>query len=79
MSTPNYEDAVAITREIHWVGFYDQQAHLHCNPYRLMDDEGSVLFDPGSIPHLPSKPYRKLDLAQRIRLVLDAETTGEAH
>jgi flavorubredoxin len=62
MSTPNYEDAVAITREIHWVGFYDQQAHLHCNPYLLMDDEDNVLFDPGSIPHFPIVMRKVIDL-----------------
>lgn len=62
MSNPNYEDAVAITREIHWVGFYDQQAHLHCNPYLLMDDEDNVLFDPGSIPHFPIVMRKVIDL-----------------
>jgi flavorubredoxin len=58
----NYDDAVAITREIHWVGFYDEQARLHCNPYLLMDEEDIILFDPGSIPHFPIVMRKVIDL-----------------
>ena len=53
MMTYNYDEAVPITREIFWVGFYDSEAKLHCNPYLLIDDKDVVLFDPGSIPHFP--------------------------
>ena len=62
MSKPKYEDAVAITREIHWVGFYDEQARLHCNPYLLANEEDIVLFDPGSIPHFPIVMRKVIDL-----------------
>ena len=58
----DYEDAVAITREIFWVGFYDREAQLHCNPYLLMDEEDVVLFDPGSIPHFPIVMRKVIDL-----------------
>jgi len=50
----NYDNALAVTREIYWVGFYDEESSLHCNPYLLINDDGDVvLFDPGSIPHFP--------------------------
>jgi flavorubredoxin len=49
----NYDEAVPVTRELYWVGFYDSDANLHCNPYLLIDDKDVVLFDPGSIPHFP--------------------------
>lgn len=62
MKISDYDDAVAITREIFWVGFYDQEAHLHCNPYLLIDDEDVVLFDPGSIPHFPIVMRKVIDL-----------------
>lgn len=62
MSKLNYNDAVAVTREIHWVGFYDQQLHLHCNPYLLIDEDDIILFDPGSIPHFPIVMRKVIDL-----------------
>lgn len=45
--------AIAITRDIHWVGFFDADADLHCNPYLLLDGDEAVIIDPGSIPHFP--------------------------
>lgn len=53
MGNPNYDEAVPITRDIHWVGFSDTVARLHCNPYLLIDEGDIVLFDPGSIPDFP--------------------------
>ncbi len=53
MKKVGYDNAVDITREICWVGFYDKEANFHCNPYLLFDDDEVVLFDPGSIPHFP--------------------------
>jgi flavorubredoxin len=47
------ENPIAITREIYWVGFYDEEADMHCNAYLLVDDQEAILFDPGSIPHFP--------------------------
>ena len=62
MKTYNYDDAVPITRDIHWVGFYDKEANLHCNPYLLVDDDDVVLIDPGSIPHFPIVMRKVIDL-----------------
>ena len=39
MAVINYEDAVAITDDIYWVGFHDQDTNLHCNPYLFIDDQ----------------------------------------
>jgi len=58
----NYDDAIAVTRDIHWVGFEDRAAALHCNPYLLIDDDDVVLFDPGSIPHFPIVMRKVIDL-----------------
>ncbi len=56
------DNSIAITRDIHWVGFYDKEANLHCNPYLLIDEEEVVLIDPGSIPHFPIVMRKVIDL-----------------
>ena len=52
----NYDNAINILHDTYWVGFYDESADLHCNPYLLID-HGDVIFrktmgkwgiDPGS-------------------------------
>ncbi|MGD8886087.1 MAG: MBL fold metallo-hydrolase [Gammaproteobacteria bacterium] len=62
MKDMDFDEAIAVTRDIHWVGFYDQEARLHCNPYLLIDDQDVVLFDPGSIPHFPVVMRKIIDL-----------------
>lgn len=62
MPSQDYENAVPITRDIYWVGFYDEKANLHCNPYLLIDGEEAVIFDPGSIPHFPIVMRKIIDL-----------------
>ena len=64
MRSTDYSNNVAITREIYWVGFYDEEAHLHCNPYLLIDEQDVVLFDPGSIPHFPIVMRKVIDLVK---------------
>jgi flavorubredoxin len=69
----NYDDPVAITRDISWIGFYDEPAHLHCNPYILFDDDGEVvLIDPGSVPHFPIVMRKVIDLTppENITLII---------
>ena len=57
----DYNNAIAVTRDIHWVGYYDQEAQLHCNPYILVDEDDIVLFDPGSVPHFPVVMRKVID------------------
>ncbi len=47
----DYRNPIAVTRDIHWVGFAEEGSSLHCNPYLMLDKDDVVLFDPGSIPH----------------------------
>jgi flavorubredoxin len=58
----DYQNNIAVTREIHWIGFYDDTANFHCNPYLLIDEKDVVLFDPGSIPHFPIAMRKIIDL-----------------
>ena len=58
----NYDNSVAVTPEIHWVGYPDDKVDLHCNPYLLFDGDDVVLFDPGSIPHFPIVMRKVMDL-----------------
>ena len=58
----DYNSPVAATREIYWVGFYDEKAHLHCNPYLIIDDEDIIFIDPGSIPHFPIVMRKVMEL-----------------
>ena len=62
MKNMDFDEAIAVTRDIHWVGFFDKEANLHCNPYLLIDDSDVILFDPGSIPHFPVVMRKIIDL-----------------
>ncbi len=64
MADINYNNAVSVQRDIHWIGFYDEEANLHCNPYLIIDDDDIVLFDPGSIPHFPIVMRKIIDLVK---------------
>jgi len=58
----DYNNAIAVTREIYWVGFYDEEAHLHCNPYLIIDKDEIVFIDPGSVPHFPVVMRKVMDI-----------------
>jgi len=62
MREMDYSNAIPVTRDIHWIGYYDEEAQLHCNPYLLIDDQDVILFDPGSIPHFPIVMRKVIDL-----------------
>lgn len=44
----DYSDFVEIAEGTYWVGFADQKAGLHCNPYLITDGDEAVLIDSGS-------------------------------
>ena len=44
------EGAVEIAEGVYWIGFYDEQAGLHCNPYLIIDNDEAMVIDGGSRP-----------------------------
>lgn len=50
LATQDLNGAVALARDIYWVGRYDPETELHCNSYLIVDEQDVVLIDPGSIP-----------------------------
>lgn len=50
----NYDRPVQIAEGIYWVGFYDRESGLHCNPYLIIDGDEAVLLDGGSRPDFPT-------------------------
>ncbi|EGG99429.1 hypothetical protein imdm_1113 [gamma proteobacterium IMCC2047] len=62
MRKSDVNEVIAITREIYWIGFYEESSKLHCNPYLLLDDDEAVVFDPGSIPDFPVIMRKVIDL-----------------
>jgi len=50
----NYDDPIKIAENIYWVGFYDEETGLHCNPYLIVDGDEAVVIDGGSRPDFPT-------------------------
>ncbi|GAB4268590.1 MAG: MBL fold metallo-hydrolase [Candidatus Rifleibacteriota bacterium] len=50
----DYSQPIEIANGVYWVGFYDREAHLQCNPYLILDNEEAVLIDGGSRPDFPT-------------------------
>ena len=50
----DYERAIRIAEDTYWVGFYDMESGLHCNPYIIIDGEEAVVIDGGSRPDFPT-------------------------
>jgi flavorubredoxin len=44
------ESSVEIAEGVYWIGFYDEQAGLHCNPYLIVDNDEAMVIDGGSRP-----------------------------
>ena len=44
----DYLQPIEIAQGIHWVGYSDDNASLHCNPYLIVEDDEAVLIDGGS-------------------------------
>lgn len=48
MEILNYDEPIEIAEGIYWVGFVDEEAGLHCNPYLIIEGNEAVLIDAGS-------------------------------
>ena len=46
----DYDNPVEIAAGIYWVGFFDPQTGLHCNPYLIVDNDEALVIDGGSRP-----------------------------
>ena len=42
------DDTIEIAEGVYWVGFADENAGFHCNPYLIVDNDEAVLIDSGS-------------------------------
>lgn len=43
-----YQQPIEIAKGIYWVGFYDDEYFLHCNPFLIIEGDEAVLIDGGS-------------------------------
>ncbi len=48
MSDYNYSGPIEVDSGIFWVGFADDNAGLHCNPYLIVEEDEAILIDGGS-------------------------------
>ncbi|MBU0504414.1 MAG: MBL fold metallo-hydrolase [bacterium] len=62
----NYEyvEPIEITENIYWVGYYDQKASFHCNPYLIIDNDEAILVDPGSFTDYPTVMSKVLSVVE---------------
>ncbi len=60
----DYDQAVEIAEGVYWVGYYDENAELYCNPYLIVDDGEGIVIDPGCIPHFPIVARKIVSLIQ---------------
>jgi len=69
----NLDEAVEIAPNTYWVGFYDKDAVLPCNPYLLLDGDEAVIIDPGSVPHFPIVATKIVSVVnpQRISTIIE--------
>jgi len=43
----DFDDFIEIADGIYWVGFADEHAGFHCNPYLIVDNDEAVIIDSG--------------------------------
>jgi len=43
----DYDDFIEIAEGVYWVGFADECAGFHCNPFLIVDNDEAVLIDSG--------------------------------
>jgi len=54
MARKKYNEAIEIAPDVYWVGYYDETANFHCNPYLVVSGGEAILIDPGSNPNFPT-------------------------
>jgi flavorubredoxin len=50
----DYDRPIEIAEKIYWIGFYDKEADLLCNPNLIIDNDEAVIIDSGSRPDFPA-------------------------
>ncbi len=53
MSDLDYSKAIEIGENTFWIGFNEEGSGLRCNPYLIIDNDESILIEPGSVLHFP--------------------------
>lgn len=49
-----YGKPVDLGHGVYWVGTYDEEAHIHCNPYLIKEGDRALLIDGGSRGDFPA-------------------------
>jgi flavorubredoxin len=72
MASQDLNGAVALARDIYWVGRHEPGNDFHCNSYLIVDEQDVVLIDPGSIPDFHVVMRKVLDVvnAEQITLII---------
>ncbi|MBI5593147.1 MAG: MBL fold metallo-hydrolase [Deltaproteobacteria bacterium] len=58
----DYNRAISIAEGTYWIGFYDAQSGLHCNPYLIVDGNEAVVIDAGSRPDFSTVMMKILEI-----------------
>ena len=64
-----YEKPIEIAEGIFWVGFYDSESGLHCNPYLIKDGNEAVVIDGGSRPDFPTVMMKILETGMDVKSI----------
>jgi flavorubredoxin len=57
----DYSRPILVAEGIYWVGFYDDKARMHCNPYLIIEGEEAVVIDGGSRPDFSTVMMKIID------------------
>ena len=72
MPNPNFQEAVAIAPNIHWVGMYLENDPFQCHPYFIKNGNESILIDPGSMLEFDEtiRKVRSISELQSIKYII---------
>ncbi|GBE04627.1 nitric oxide reductase [bacterium BMS3Abin10] len=69
----DYLEPIEVAKGVYWIGYYDEKASFHSNPYLLIDGDEAVVFDPAGVmeyPKVASKIFSLVDPAQISYIIL---------